>query len=191
MLARSSVAAVLACAALGAGAEERAIFKQVQIGAPLQSVWQAWTTREGITSFFAPDARIEARVDGPFEIYFNPYAKPGLRGADEMRFLALQEGKMLSFTWNSPPHLGEVRGQRTYVTVRLNAAGAQATDVTLYHGGWGEGGQWDQSYQYFDKAWDAVLGNLRKRFAEKPIDWSEFLKRIKAWQDEQDRASAK
>lgn len=189
MLTKSIIAAALAGAALAAGAQERAIVRQVQVSAPLESVWQAWTTSEGIKSFFAPDARIEARVDGPFEVYFNPYARPGLRGADDMRFLALQEKTMLSFTWNAPPHLGEVRGQRTYVTVRLKPAGAQATDVSLYHGGWGEGGQWDQSYQYFDKAWDAVLGNLRKRFAEKPVDWTEFLRSVKAWQDAQDKAA--
>ena len=190
MLMKMFAGAALLSAALAAGAQERAIVRQVQVAAPLESVWQAWTTTEGIKSFFAPDARIEARVDGPFEVYFNPYAKPGLKGADDMRFLALQEGKMLSFTWNAPPHLGEVRGQRTYVTVRLKPSGAQATEVSLYHGGWGEGGQWDQSYQYFDKAWDAVLRNLQKRFAEKPVDWSDFLRRVKAWQDEQDRAAA-
>lgn len=189
MLMKTFAGAALLSAALAAGAQERAIIRQVQVAAPLESVWQAWTTTEGIKSFFAPDARIEARVDGPFEVYFNPYAKPGLKGADDMRFLALQEGKMLSFTWNAPPHLGEVRGQRTYVTVRLKPSGAQATEVSLYHGGWGEGGQWDQSYQYFDKAWDAVLRNLQKRFAERPVDWSDFLQRVKAWQDEQDRSA--
>jgi len=186
---KTLVAAALAGAVLSVGAQERAIVKQVQVSASPESVWQAWTTRDGIRSFFAPDARIEARVDGPFEVYFNPYARAGLKGADEMRFLALQDRKMLSFTWNSPPHLGEVRGQRTYVTVRLKPVGAQATDVSLYHGGWGDGGQWDQSYQYFDKAWDHVLGNLQKRFAEKPVDWTEFLARVKAWQDEQDKAA--
>ena len=86
--------------------------------APVDAVWQAWTTSEGIRSFFAPDARVEARVDGPFEIYINPLAPPGQRGADDMRILALQDRKMLTFTWNAPPHLPEARAQRTYVTVR-------------------------------------------------------------------------
>ena len=191
MIYRTLAGTLLLGAALAAGAQERAIVKQVQVGAPVESVWQAWTTTEGIKSFFAPDALVEARVDGPFQIYFNPYARPGLRGADDMRILALDERKMLSFTWNSPPHLAEVRGQRTYVTVRLKPVGERATEVTLYHGGWSDGGQWDLSYAYFNKSWDNVLGNLRKRFAEGPIDWSGFLQRVKAWQDEQDKAGAK
>jgi len=69
-------------------AQERYVDKEVRVKAPVDAVWQAWTTSEGIKSFFAPDARVEARVDGPFEVYINPLAPPGQRGADDMRFLA-------------------------------------------------------------------------------------------------------
>jgi hypothetical protein len=128
---------------------------------------------------FAPDARVEARVDGPFEIYINPLAPPGQKGADDMRILALQDRKMLTFTWNAPPHLPEARAQRTYVTVRFKPISDNETLVMLHHGGWGDGGQWDQAYAYFDKAWGNVLANLQKRFAEGkpttgPNGWQAF-----------------
>jgi hypothetical protein len=42
-------------------------------------------------------------------------------------------------------------------------------------------------YDYFDKAWDNVLGNLQKRFTEGPVDWQPFLARLKA---DQDKAAA-
>ena len=38
--------------------------------------------------------------------------------------------------------------------------------------GWGTGDEWVKAHAYFDKAWDQVLANLAKRFAEGPIDWS-------------------
>jgi uncharacterized protein YndB with AHSA1/START domain len=185
---KNLIASVLVSAALAlpAAAAERSVDKTALIPAPIDAVWAAWTTREGITTFFAPDARVEPRVDGPFEIYFNPYAPPGLKGADDMRFLAIQDRKMLTFTWNAPPHLPEARAQRTYVTVRFVPANERETEVTLHHGGWGEGGQWDQAYAYFDKAWGSVLANLQKRFVEqKPIDWSPFLERLKAQAEKQ------
>ena len=53
------------------------------------------------SSFFAPDARIDARVGGEFQIYINPSAEPGSKGADDMRFMALQPKKMLSFDWTA------------------------------------------------------------------------------------------
>ena len=162
-------------------AEERALSKQVTVKAPVDAVWNAWTTTEGVKSFFAPDARIEARPDGPFEVYMNPYAQPGMKGADDMRVLAVQDGKMISYTWNAPPSLPEARAQRTVVIVRFKPAGEGETQVTMTHLGWGDGGEWDKAYAYFDKAWDTVLGNLQKRFVSGPIDWTEWLARMKAY----------
>ena len=165
--------------AFGAGAEERALHKEVVVKAPLPAVWDAWTTTEGIKTFFAPDAHVEARPDGPFEIYINPYAEPGMKGADGMRFLAVQPMTMLSYTWNAPPSLPEARKQRTVVILRFSSDSQTQTRVTMTHVGWGDGGEWDKAYLYFDKAWDRVLGNLQRRFAEGPVDWSEWLSKLR------------
>jgi len=158
---------------------ERAIRLRVVVKARLDDVWQAWTTSAGIATFFAPAANVEARVDGPFQIYMNPYAEPGMKGADDMRFLAVQEKKMISFTWNAPPSLPEARKQRTYVTLRFAPQGDNETVVTMYHGGWGDGGEWDKAYAYFQKAWPNVLANLQKRFDTGPVDWTEWLNKMK------------
>ena len=163
-----------------AAAEERALTKQVTVKAPVDAVWNAWTTTEGIKSFFAPDARIEARPGGPFEVYINPYAQPGMKGADDMRFLAVQDRKMISYTWNAPPHLPEARQQRTVVIVRFMPVSETETQVTMTHLGWGDGGEWDKAYDYFNKAWDNVLANLQKRFVSGPVDWTDWLARMKA-----------
>lgn len=160
---------------------ERAIEKTVVIDATLDQAWDSWTTREGIIGFFAPDAKIEPRVAGAFEIHFDPFAAPGSKGADGMRYMALQPKKMLSFDWNAPPHLPEARAQRTFVVVRFAAVDDRTTRVMLHHTGWGEGGQWDQAYAYFDRAWGKVLGNLKTRFDSGPYDWTEWLKQLEAW----------
>jgi uncharacterized protein YndB with AHSA1/START domain len=102
-----------------------------------------------------------------------------MKGADNMRILAFQENKMLSFTWNAPPSLPEVRKQRTVVILRFEREGDNATRVHLHHVGWGEGGEWDKTYDYFSKAWPNVLANLQKRFTNGPIDWTEWLARMK------------
>jgi len=170
---------VLALALTAAHAEERALHKEVAVKAPLADVWNAWTTSEGIKTFFAPDAHVEARPDGPFEIYINPYAEPGMKGADGMRFLAVQPMTLLSYTWNAPPSLPEARKQRTVVILRFTPVSDRETRVTMTHVGWGDGGEWDKAYLYFDKAWDHVLGNLQKRFAEGPVDWSEWLSKLR------------
>lgn len=179
------LALLLPLAAIGG---ERAIDKQVEVAATLDQVWDAWTTREGITSFFAPDAIVEPKVGGAFSIHFDPTAPPGERGADGMRFMALQPKTMLSFDWNAPPHLPAARAQRTFVVVRFAPVGDKATRVSLHHAGWGDGGEWDQAYAYFDRAWGSVLGNLKKRFEQGPTDWSEWLGRLRKMREEQQPA---
>ncbi len=164
-------------------AAERAIDESIVVKAPIAKVWEAWTTSAGIKTFFAPDARIEARVDGPFEVYMNPLAAPGAKGADDMVILALQPPTMLSFTWNAPPHLAEVRKQRTYVTVRLAPQGEAETLVSLHHGGWGTGAEWDQAYAYFTKAWPNVLKNLQRSFVDGPYDWTTWMEQLRKMQE--------
>jgi len=177
---RALAGAAIALAATAAIGAERAIDKEVVVAAPIESVWQAWTTRAGIRTFFDPDAEIDARVGGAFHIHINPFAEPGMKGADDMRYMALQRPTMLSFDWNAPPSLPEVRAQRTFVVVRLAPVDAQSTRVTLHHTGWGSGGQWDDTYAYFDRAWGNVLGNLKKSFESGPIDWTDWLARMRA-----------
>lgn len=173
----------LAVAMAPAQATERAIDKEVVVAADVDAVWAAWTTREGITSFFAPDAEVEARVGGAFHIYIDPLAAPGARGADDMRFMALQPKRMLSFDWNAPPSLPEARAQRSFVIVRLEPVDAGHTRVRLHHTGWGDGGQWDAALSYFDRAWGGVLGNLKTRFETGPQDWTGWLAQLKALHD--------
>jgi len=170
-------------ACLSAHAAERAIERSIEIAAPIDKAWDAWTTREGITSFFAPEAEIEARVGGAFHIHFDPGAPPGSKGADDMRFLALQPKKMISFDWNAPPSLPEARVQRTFVVVRFEPVDERSTRVRLHHTGWGDGGEWDKAYAYFDRAWTNVLDSLKKRFEQGPQDWRPWLEQLRKFRE--------
>jgi Activator of Hsp90 ATPase homolog 1-like protein len=97
-----------------------------------------------------------------------------------MHFMALQPQKMISFDWNSPPFLPEARRQRTFVVVRFAAVDDKSTRVSLHHTGWGDGGEWDKSHAYFDRAWGQVLGSLKKRFEHGPMDWAPWLRQLEA-----------
>jgi uncharacterized protein YndB with AHSA1/START domain len=163
----------------GLAGNEKAIEREVLVNAPVEKVWQAWTTTNGIKTFFAPDAHVDLRVDGAFEIFINPYAPPGQKGADGMRILGFQKERMLSFTWNAPPDLPEARKQRTIVIVRLEPVGEGKTRVTLHHLGWGEGGEWDKAFAYFSAAWPHVLQNLQDSFTKGPKDWTQWLEQMK------------
>jgi uncharacterized protein YndB with AHSA1/START domain len=148
-------------------ADERTVRGEVIVDAPVSEVWNAWTTEEGIKSFFAPACNIDLRVGGAYEMFFLTDGKPGERGGEGCRILAIQPEKMLSFTWNAPPHLHEARAQFTHVTLRFRPLIDGTTKVIFTQDGWGDGGQWDEAFAYFQRAWlEIVLPNLAQRFSE-------------------------
>ncbi|MBN2227420.1 MAG: SRPBCC domain-containing protein [candidate division Zixibacteria bacterium] len=151
---------------------ERILTKEVVVQAEIGDVWKAWTTTDGITTFFAPRANVDLRPGGVFEIYFIMSEPYGLRGSEDCRILSYLPETMLSFEWSAPPSFGVLRDVRTQVVLQFEKADAEKTIVRLAHLGWGIGEEWDRLYDYFDTAWSYVLGNLHRRFIDGPIDWT-------------------
>jgi len=163
----------LACAPALARAGDRLLRAEVEVAGPIDSVWAAWTTEPGVRSFFAPGCRIEPKVDGAYEVWFMPEAPAGQRGGDDLKVLAFEPNRRLAFTWNAPPSLPYTRAQRTMVVVELEPAGDRKTRVRLTHLGWGEGKEWDATFDYFANAWNVqVLPFLKDRFEHGPVDWA-------------------
>ncbi len=152
-------------------ANARILTEEITVEAPLEAVWHAWTTVEGVKTFFARDANIELHTDGNYEIFFFPNNPPGQRGAEGTRVLAVEPRNRLAFTWDAPPKWPHIRGQRTMVVVTFHAADDRHTQVVLTQMGWGAGNDWDQVFEYFTGAWHVVLARLDYRFRNGPIDW--------------------
>ncbi|MBK5259626.1 MAG: SRPBCC domain-containing protein [Thermoanaerobaculia bacterium] len=160
------VAALLV--SIAAVADEPEIRAEVIVNAPREAVWKAWTTEEGIKTFFAPASHVELVPDGAYEIFFAPESPAGQRGTDGMRVLLVQPPSALAFTWNAPPSFPEQRKHRTHVMIRLYAIDEKTTRVLLVHDGFGEGPEWLRVRDYFQKAWtEYVLARLVKSFEPK------------------------
>ncbi len=151
----------------------REICKSVEVSASLAEVWHAWTTSEGATTFFAPEAHIVAAPGGAYELYFDLEAPEGERGSEGCTIIELAEEKFLSVTWNFPTSLPTIRGEHTAVGIGLQALGAARTRVVLTHTGWKAEPAWLEGFTYFTRAWDLVLGRLQHRFEVGPIDWAD------------------
>ena len=162
----------------GASSEvpSRVIRKEVRVNASIEKVWQAWTTSEGATKFFAPEAKIDLILGGRYELYFDLEAPKGSRGSEGCRVRSFLPLEMLSFEWNAPPEFPRVRREQnkrhTWVVVQFYSLGKNLTKVRLTHLGWRENEEWEKVFQYFLRAWDVVLGRFEHTFMTgKPIDW--------------------
>ncbi|MFH2002640.1 MAG: SRPBCC domain-containing protein [Planctomycetota bacterium] len=153
--------------------DDRVLRKEATVKATLDEAWNAWTTTEGVTTFFAPEARVALSPGGPYEIFFSPTSPAGSRGSEGCKVLTWLTRDTLCFDWNAPPSFGELRKKHTRVTVRLEALEDGRVKVMLCQEGWGRGEDWDKLYNYFDRAWAFVLSNLKGRFDNGPLDWTE------------------
>jgi uncharacterized protein YndB with AHSA1/START domain len=148
----------------------RAVRVEGTVNAPVEQVWRVFTTSEGAEEFFAQKANIELAIGGPYEIQFDP--KDERSGTKGLKILSYAPGEMISFQWNAPPELPEVRNGGTWVVVEMKAVDANRTHVTITHLGWKTGPQWDQAYVHFQSGWGELMARLEKRFTDGPIDWS-------------------
>jgi uncharacterized protein YndB with AHSA1/START domain len=141
------------------GADIRSLAKEADVAAPRMAVWNAWTSNEGIASWWGPPkCNIDLRIGGPFELYFLMEAPEGLRGSEGCRVLAYVPGESFSFTWNAPPNLA-LRETNTWVVLTFTKI-EHGTRVRLVHTGFLTGPDWDDYLNYFDEAWSQVLDRL-------------------------------
>lgn len=142
---------------------------EVVVATDPMTAWRLWSSSEGLAAWWIDRTRIELRPGGHFEIYFDAEAPAGQQGSEECRVLSHLPGRMLSFTWNAPPHLDRVRGRPTWVVVLFDAVAegtrVQVTQLGWPQSEWADEPQWAENQAYFARAWSMVLGLFERHFA--------------------------
>ena len=138
------------------------------IDAPVADVRNAWTTAEGIESFFAPKAaKVVPEPGGAFELWFGLDHPEGSRGSEGCLVHSVVPMRQFVFEWNAPPTIPTIRRLRTLVYLDFEPAEGNRTSLTLRNFGYGQGEEWAKTRAYFERAWPAVMANLEKRFAKR------------------------
>lgn len=142
-----------------------AIIKECSVRLPQVEVWRLWTSSEGLAKWLVENSEVELRLGGSYEWYFDADAVPGARGGEGCKILSYLPPRMLSFTWNAPPHLPYTRKRFTHVILELEAIDDSNTNVRLTHLGWpsqetDDHTEWSETLAYYDSAWERVLDSL-------------------------------
>lgn len=147
---------------VASGGDLRSFVKEAVIPASQHAVWAAWTDPETWQSLWGPPsrARFDLAVGGAYEWLFD-----GSIGGNGDQILSYIPERMVSFSWNAPPSQPVTRLARTWVVVELEPIDDGSTRVRLTHLGFGEGPEWDTTYDYFDKAWERVLALMSAKLA--------------------------
>jgi uncharacterized protein YndB with AHSA1/START domain len=144
------------------GPTVRSFAKEISIEAPVSEVYRSWTDGERFCEVYGPDrdelaAHIDLAIGGRYEWLWD-----GKMGSNGCQVLSYVPDRMVSFSWNAPPDQPESRAKHTWVVVELEPLSETSTLVRLTHLGFGEAAHWDETYEYFSKAWPHVLDTFRK-----------------------------
>lgn len=176
----AALVCVSACAlgAIGAGIAERAetidtsLFtdsgdelRTVEVSgiiqAPPDIVFEQIATMDGVKRWLGIESHIELAIGGAYEWIFDRNAGFGSRGTEGTQILGYVPDRMLCLSWNVPPELKRVRGQRSWVTFLIEPVRG-GSRVTIVHTGFGDTPGWDSAYRYYDEGWPVVFSSLRR-----------------------------
>ena len=146
-------------------AGERVLELAVDVPAPLDEVWRAFTTAEGFQAWAVKLARVDLRVGGEYETSYDPKAVLGAPGNIRNRIEALVPLRLVVIrNVQAPPGAPfDVPTFQTLQTaVHFAPAGDRMTRVMLQTAGFGEGEKFDSVYRHFLMGNRWTLAQLRK-----------------------------
>jgi uncharacterized protein YndB with AHSA1/START domain len=150
------------------------------LDAPVDQVWDAWTTTKGLESFLAPAAEVESKPGGVYRAIFYPQRIRPIDRGNDGHIIAMERNQFLSVSWMTPIHMQELKGNSTIVFIYFTQLSPTKTRVDLFNIGYGQGALWREAYDYNVKGWDRILSGLEYRFQNGPIDWQARIAEFKS-----------
>ena len=135
-----------------AASGDRILRVEVEIAAPVEQVWKAIATSDGLSSWLAPEVTIDLKTGGSVATR-HPSERIGNTGAAAMDVLNYVEREHITFGIHLDDRFSETIREdddRLQEIVRLVPAGTN-TRVLASMVGWGSGRIWDDAYAFFRK----------------------------------------
>lgn len=136
------------------------------IEAPIEAVWSALTTGEGLRSWLAPHAEIDLRVGGLMRTNYNPKGALGDPETIENRILSFEPGRMLSIQVSKAPVKFPFPNaiNRMWTVLYLEASEPTRTHVRVVGLGFGPDEESQKMRAFFEKGNAVTVDQLRRRF---------------------------
>lgn len=138
------------------------VYSAVTIERSADEAFADWTNAESLEAFFAAKAFIDPIPGGDYALWFAPDAPEGQRGSDFGRVIGVEQGRMISVTWDMPPYMPEIRPHQTALQILFEPIDKNTSRLRLFHTGFGESQAWKKGHDYFETVWPKVLSDYRE-----------------------------
>jgi len=140
------------------------------VDAPIDQVWDAFTTSEGLRGWMAPHADIDLALSGKMRTNFDAQAALGGPGTIENTVLAFEPKRMIAFKVSHVPEgfpfVNAIKSMWTVVYFdSIDAGHTRVRQVSLGFGGDDES---QRMRAFFDQADAQLLQALQRRFSRTP-----------------------
>lgn len=146
------------------------IVSESTIDAPVEAVWAAWTTSEGLRAWLAPHAETELRLGGLMRTNYNAKGSLGDPGTIENTILSFEPKRMLSIKVAKAPQTFPFPNavQQMWTVLYFEPAGADKTRLRVVGLGFGPDEESQKMRAFFEKGNEFTLKQLQAHFSKKP-----------------------
>ena len=139
-----------------------------------KQVWEAASTSEGLRGWVAPVTEVELKTGGHYYTNYNPKANIGDEGTIYNSVLTYVPLEMVAIhvklgTKIFPESVANADRLSAIMEFKDTADGVRVYETMT---GWQSGEDWDKVYKFFQTGNAYVLGQLYKRFAVGPREWT-------------------
>jgi uncharacterized protein YndB with AHSA1/START domain len=139
------------------------IVHDLEIGAPVEDLWAAFTEADHLTRWLCQSAAVSLKVGGAYEIR-GPLGGDSSSETMGGTILALEEEYSLRVAWSGPALLApllNVTPRPTTLFVRFQPLGPARCRLHLEHLGWGDGEEWQAARDWHEDYWREALARLK------------------------------
>lgn len=142
------------------------IVAEAVVEAPVEAVWAAWSSGEGLRSWLAPHAEIDLRVGGLMRTHYSADGVLGDPGTIENAVLSYEPGRMLSIKVARAPAKFPFPNavQQMWTVIYFDAAEPGKTRIRVVGMGFGPDEESQRMRAFFERGNAATLVQLQRRF---------------------------
>jgi uncharacterized protein YndB with AHSA1/START domain len=134
-----------------------------------KDAWNLFTTDDGLKKWIAPVAKIDMRTGGSIRTNYDPSKAPDDTTSIRLGIINYLEYDLITLKVNlnnSFPEQAKKEDQNLQEIIQFTDAGKGKTKIISSMAGWGQGSDWDKTYDFFQKGNDWTFKEILKLFTK-------------------------
>lgn len=146
---------------------ERVLQLSIVVPVDIKEAWKLFTTDEGLQKWIAPVAKIDMKIGGSIRTNYDKTKKIDDTSSIKLDIINYIEYEMLTLKVNlnnSFPPEAKKEDKNLQEIVQFVKLGNDKTQIISTMVGWGQGSQWDKTYDFFLKGNEWTYKEILKLF---------------------------